>query len=99
MLTQEDRIRLIHANRTALLDRVFDELCQKLPGSSAEQLADDIVTTAKHIQNALADSDEIQSPARGLFVLAMQQVVDSFIASLLTGEAFEWLAGQQNRAD
>jgi hypothetical protein len=29
----------------------------------------------------------------------MQQVVDSFIASLLTGEAFEWLAGQQNRAD
>jgi len=26
MVTQEDRIRLIHANRTALLDRVFDEL-------------------------------------------------------------------------
>jgi hypothetical protein len=45
MLTQENRIRLIHANRTALLDRFFDEFCQKLPGSSAEQVADDIVTS------------------------------------------------------
>ena len=43
MLTQEERIRLIHANRTALLDHVFDELCHKLPALSAEQLEDDIV--------------------------------------------------------
>src|SRR5712675_318853 len=29
MLTQEDRIRLIHENRTVLLNPMFDELCRK----------------------------------------------------------------------
>jgi hypothetical protein len=43
------------------------------------------------IQNALSNCEEIQHAARGLFVLALQQVVDSFIAGLLTDEAFEWL--------
>ena len=95
MLTQEDRIRLIHANRTALLDHIFDELSHKLPGLSAEQVADNIVTTAKRIQNALLNSDQIHNAAPGLFILALQQVVDSFIAGLLTDEAFKWLAELQ----
>jgi hypothetical protein len=29
----------------------------------------------------------------------LQQVVDSFIAGLLTDEAFEWLAKEQKRVD
>ena len=92
MLTEEDRIRLIHANRTALLDRIFNELWRNLPGSSAEHVEDDIVAMAKRIQNALANSDQFQSPVRGLFILSLQQVVDSFIAGSLTEEAFEWLS-------
>jgi hypothetical protein len=61
LLTQEDGIRLIHDHRTALLNRMFDELCRK-PGSLfAEQV----------------------SHPRGLFILALQQVVDSFIFVLL----------------
>jgi hypothetical protein len=92
MLTEEDRIRLIHANRTALLDRIFNELWRNLPGSSAEYVEDDIVATAKRIQNALSNSDQIHNGTRGLFILALQQVVDSFIAGVLTEEAFEWLA-------
>jgi len=99
MLTQEEKVRLIHDNRTVLLNRMFDELCHKPASSSAEQVAHDIVATAKGIQNALSDSDEIQNPARGLFVLALQHVVDSLIAGLLSDEAFEWLAKQQDRAD
>lgn len=98
MPTQEDKIRLIHEFRTALLDRTFDELCRK-SGSSIEQVSEQIVATAQIIQNALANSEEIHSPARGLFVLALQQVVDSFIAGLLTEEAFEWLAEEQRRMD
>jgi len=92
-------MRLIHENRTVLLNRMFDELGRDGANSSAEQVARDIVSTAQAIQNALSDSDEIEHPARGIFVLAMQQVVDSFIAGLLTDKAFEWLVGQQNRAD
>jgi hypothetical protein len=99
MLTQEDRIRLIHDNRTVLLNRMFDELCRKPANSSAEQVSRDIIATAKDIQNALSESGEIKHPARGLFVLALQQVVDSVIAGLLRDEAFEWLAAQQHRAD
>jgi hypothetical protein len=37
MLTQEDQIRLIHANRTALVDHIFDEVSHKLPDLSAER--------------------------------------------------------------
>ncbi len=98
MLSHEDRIRLIHDNRTFLLNRMFDELCGTSPGSSAEQVCEEILTTARMIQRALANCEEIQHPARGLFILALQQVVDSFTAGLLTDEAFEWLAEQQNQA-
>jgi len=76
-----------------LLDHIFDELSRKLPGLSAEQVADNIVATAKRIQNALLNSDQIDNAAPGLFTLAPQQVIDSFIAGVLTEEAFEWLAG------
>jgi hypothetical protein len=62
-------------------------------------VSDDIVASAQTIQNALANSEEIRHPARGLFVLALQQVVDFFIAGLLTPEAFEWLAAEERRAD
>jgi hypothetical protein len=98
MLTQEDKIRLIHNNRTILLNRIFDGLC-RMPGSSSELVAQEIIVLAKQIQYALADSKEIQHPPRGLFVLALQQVVDSWIAGLITNEAFEWLAERQETAD
>jgi len=42
---------------------------------------------------------EIGCPSRGLFVLGLQQVVDSFIAGLLTDEAVERLARKRNRSD
>ena len=45
---------------------------------------------------AFSNWDEIQHPPRGLFVLALQQIVDSFIVGLLTEEAFEWLAERQS---
>jgi hypothetical protein len=92
MLTEQDRIRFIHANRTALLDHVFDELGHKLPAPSTGQLEDDIVAMAKCIQNALANSGQFQNPVRGLFILSLQQVVDSLIAGALTEQAFEWLS-------
>ena len=43
--------------------------------------------------------EEIRNPPRGLFVLALQQVVDSLIAGVLTEEAFVWLAEEQRRVD
>jgi hypothetical protein len=92
MLTEEERIRLIHTNHTALLDRVFNELCRNWEGPSAEQVTGEIVAMANCIQNVLSNSDQIQSPARGLFILSLQHVVDSFIAGALTEEAFEWVA-------
>jgi len=98
MLTQDDKIRLIHDNRTILLNRMFDGLC-RMPGSSAELVAKDVIVIAKEIQNALADSEKIRHPPRGLFVLALQQVVDSWIAGLITEEAFQWLAERQKTAD
>ena len=51
MLTQEDKIRLIHEFRTALLNRMFDELCRKAPSSSTEQVSVDIVAVAKCARN------------------------------------------------
>lgn len=99
MVTDEDRIRLIHEYRSDLLNRIFDGLCG-MPGSSADQVAADIVATAMIIRNALvAASDEIRHPPRGLFVLALQQVVDSWIAGLITEEAFEWLSERQKLTD
>ena len=98
MLSEEDKIRLIHECRTALLNRMFDDF-SRLSGFGAEELSDEIVATAHAIRSALSESDAIGSPGRALFVLALQQVVDSFIARLLTDEAFEWLAQEQQRAD
>jgi hypothetical protein len=46
---------------------------------------------AKRIRTALAKADEIPCSSRGLFVLGLQQIIDSFIAGLLTDEAVEWL--------
>ena len=64
MLSDDDRIRLIHEYRTDLLNRMFDGLCG-MPGFSAEQVTANIVATAKAIQNALiAASNEIQHPPR-----------------------------------
>jgi len=77
---------------------MFDEFSRK-PGSSAEQVSDEIIATAQAIRGALSESGAIGSPARGLFVLAVQQFVDSFIAGLLTDEAFEWLVQEQRRED
>jgi hypothetical protein len=95
MLTPEDKIRLIHDNHTVLLNRMFEDF-SNAPGSSPEQVAIDVIVAAKTIQNALGGSDEIQHPPRGIFVLALQQVVDSFLAGLLTDDAFQWLSKQQN---
>ena len=95
---QEDKIRLIHNCRTALLNRIFNEFSRR-PGSSADKVSDQIIVIAQAIQSALSESEGIGSPPRGLFVLALQQTVDSFVASLLTDEAFEWLAQEQHRAD
>jgi hypothetical protein len=96
MANQEDKIRLIHEFRSTLLDRIFDGLCHK-SGSSIQQVSEEIVASAQTIQNALANAEETRYRSRGLFVLALQQVVDSFIAGLITDEAFEWLAEEQNR--
>ena len=52
-----------------------------------------------YAKNAPRNADENRAPACGLFVLALQQIVDSVLAGLLSDEAFEWLAEQQNRAD
>ena len=95
MLSNEVKIRLIHEHRSTLLNRMFDELCRKAPGRSAEQVQHDIIVAARVIQEAFSNCDEIQHPPGGLFVLALQQIVDCFIAGLLTEEAFKWLAERQ----
>jgi hypothetical protein len=69
MLIQEDRIRLIHANRTALLDHIDEtptsyRICP---------LSDNIVVTAKRIQNALLNLTNQRHRAYSY----LQQVVDS----------------------
>lgn len=50
----------------------------------ARTFSNEIIATAQAIQTALSEADAIGSLPRGLFVLALQQVVDSFIACLLT---------------
>jgi hypothetical protein len=99
MLTQEDRIRLIHGFRNILLDHIFDELCRKPSNSPTQNVSHNIVATAERIRTVLSDSQGVDNVARGLFVLALQHVVDSFIAGLLTDEAFVWLAEEQQRLD
>jgi hypothetical protein len=74
---------------------MFDELRRKAP---TEQVSDEIIATAQAIRSARSESDAIGSPARGLFALALQQVVDSFIAGLLPDEAFELPQEQRREA-
>jgi hypothetical protein len=57
----------------------------------------EIVAVAIRIQAALAKADEITCSSRGLFVLGLQQIIDSYIAGLLTDGAVEWLAEKRNR--
>lgn len=88
MLSEEDKIRLIHENRTALLNYMFGELAVKLPALSAEELPDAIIALAEVVRTCLMQCEELENQPRGLFVLALQQVVDSFIAGLIADEAF-----------
>ena len=97
MVNEEEKIRLIHEFRSVLLDRMFEELSQKAPDCSSEHVSNEIVAVAIRIQTALGKADEIPCSSRGLFVLGLQQVIDSFIAGLLTEEAVEWLAEKRNR--
>ena len=99
MVNEEEKIRLFHEFRSVLLDRMFEELSQKAPDCSSEHVSNEIVAVAIRVQAALAKADEISCPSRGLFVLGLQQVVDSFIAGLLTDEAVERLARKRNRSD
>lgn len=81
-----------------MLDRIFDGFCH-MPGMSVEQVGEEMIVIAKQVQNALAESKKIQHSPRGVFVLALQQVVDSWIAGLITEEPFEWLAERQKIVD
>ena len=99
MVSEEEKIRLIHEYRSVLLDRMFDELSRNAPDGCSEHVSNEIVAVAIRVQAALAKADEIGCPSRGLFVLGLQQVVDSFIAGLLTDEAVERLARKRNRSD
>jgi Amidohydrolase family len=87
MFSEEDKIWLMHDCRTALLNRMFDELSRK-PGSSAEQVSTEIIAMAQAIRNPLSKSDA-----------TLQQVVDSFIAGLLTDEAFDSKPANGKQAD
>jgi hypothetical protein len=79
---------LIHEFRTALLDRIFEELSRTSSNSPTQNVSHDIVATAEHIRTALSGSQGIDNVARGLFALALQHVVDSLIADLITDESF-----------
>jgi hypothetical protein len=96
MIGAEDKICLIHEHRTMLLIRMFDEGA----GRSVARLADDIAAAAKIIHKRLSHCDEIQSLPRGLFILALKQVMDSFIAGLLTGVSMRFVhaAGHLGRS-
>ena len=68
-----------------------------MPDCSIEHASDEIVAVAMRIGAALAKTDEFTFSSRGLFVRGIPQVVNSFIAGLLTDEAVEWLAEKRNR--
>jgi hypothetical protein len=76
---------------------MFDELSRNAPGCSTGHITREIVAVAMRIRAAMAKADEITCSSRVLFVLGLQQIVDSFIAGLLTDEAVEWLAEKRNR--
>jgi len=97
MVNEEEKICLIREYRTDLLDRMFDELSRNAPGCSTGDIPREIVAVAMRIRAATAKADEITCSSRSLFVLGLQQIVDSFIAGLLTDEAVEWLAEKRNR--
>jgi len=73
------------------------ELSRNAPGCSTGHITREIVAVAMRIRAAMAKADEITCSSRVLFVLGLQQIVDSFIAGLLTDEAVEWLAEKRNR--
>jgi len=79
MVNEEQKIRLIHEYRTDLLDRMFDELSRNAPGCSTGHITGEIVAVAMRIRAAMAKADEITCSSRGLFVLGLQQIVDSFM--------------------
>ncbi len=99
LLSSEVKIRLIHEHRSTLLNRMFDELCLKAPGRSAEQVEHDIIVAARSHPEGFLELRRNPTPDAGLLVLALHQIVDSFIAGLLREEAFEWLAERQKLAD
>jgi hypothetical protein len=76
------KIHFIHKCRSVLLNGMFDEPCGKSPGVPTEQISHDTVTTAELIWTLLSQSEEIKNSARGVFVHALQQVVDSLIGGL-----------------
>jgi len=47
----------------------------------------------------LARCEEIKNPGRGVFVLALPQVVSSFIAGMHAEELIGWPAEERQRAD
>ena len=55
MLSDEDKIHLIHECHTILLNRMFDELSRR-PGSCREKIADEVIVTARAIQDALCSA-------------------------------------------
>lgn len=61
MLSEDDKIRLIHERRTALLNRMFDDF-SRLSGFGAEEPSDEI----QAIRSALSESDAIGSPTRAI---------------------------------
>jgi hypothetical protein len=76
MLSEEDKIRLIHECRTALLNRMFDEFSRK-PGSSAEQASDEIIATAQAARSPRLNDWE---PGARSLRTGSTTVLDSFIA-------------------
>jgi hypothetical protein len=77
---------------------MYDETSRRA-SLCGEDVSNEIIATARLIRDALRNSDAIGSPPCGLFVLALQQVVDSFVASLLTDEAFEWLRQERYQTE
>jgi hypothetical protein len=71
---------------------------QKSPNSPGHQITADTVTNAVRIRHCPAQSGQIDAFPRGVLALALQQVADSLIASLITNEAFEWLIRERRRA-
>jgi len=94
MLSEEDKIRLIHEYRAPARPHVWWAAPE---GAHGAGLGWNNRYSPSHPE-ARSESDAIGSPARGLFALALQQVVDSIIAGLLPDEAFELPQEQRREA-